>query len=542
MSSSILAAVQKDIGAQSRDYTQLVRKVKDILPQYSDDVVCEALIQTDEDVMRAVDLLLSAAFADKAGKKRREKRDKADSGSRAVATGPAPRAAEPSAEEDGWGAWGEDATGDHKVERSERPKTEVEKHAARLRKKLREIERIEDRLKSGDKVDPLQLPKIDKKNEVMQELAETERKVREEERQREEERRQQEEERRREEEELRRQEAEVQRRRLEAEAAEEALRQERERRLEAEELAAREREAREAAEAEAARQRAQARQAAGVAAASFQSQPTQQSPQSPPGQQQPQQAMGMELLSMLHQSRSDPRHGYQQSKQMADELSGGRGPVLTGQGTSWNGNARGGYSQSRSQDRQQEWHRWNDWSYDRSSPKQKWRQNNYDSNYDNSYDNSYDNNYGEDTRPWGPVAATEEDKHGFTAKQTAEASVAAKAPEGDGVDDFASRYSTPLDISRIPPEKRAEAERIANEIENGLPPRKHSSMDVARRGGGLGRGKAKGEGRAKGEGKEGKGKGKARPEGMREDRSPQKPRPLHTAGSPAGMASNRLNW
>jgi len=71
MSSSIFAAVQKDLGAQSRDLTALVKQVKGIMPQFSDDIVCEALVQSDEDVTRAVELLLRHAIASKAARKKK---------------------------------------------------------------------------------------------------------------------------------------------------------------------------------------------------------------------------------------------------------------------------------------------------------------------------------------------------------------------------------------------------------------------------------------------------------------------------------------
>merc|ERR1719189_2714 len=76
MSSSIFASVQKDLGAQSRDLTALVKQVKGIMPQFSDDIVCEALVQSDEDVTRAVELLLSATFASKAARKKKERKER----------------------------------------------------------------------------------------------------------------------------------------------------------------------------------------------------------------------------------------------------------------------------------------------------------------------------------------------------------------------------------------------------------------------------------------------------------------------------------
>lgn len=40
----------------------------------------------------------------------------------------------------------------------------------KLRKKLREVERIEERLKANEKVDPLQLPKLDRKTDILSEI------------------------------------------------------------------------------------------------------------------------------------------------------------------------------------------------------------------------------------------------------------------------------------------------------------------------------------------------------------------------------------
>jgi len=57
---SMLARVRRDLGgSNSRDLSSLVGQVTAILPQFSDDACCEALVQCDEDVGRAVELLLS---------------------------------------------------------------------------------------------------------------------------------------------------------------------------------------------------------------------------------------------------------------------------------------------------------------------------------------------------------------------------------------------------------------------------------------------------------------------------------------------------
>merc|ERR1719316_2168634 len=64
----------RDLQPNSRDLTAKVRQVKEVLPQCTDDQCCQALVEADEDVMRAVELLLSAA--PKATKKKKEKAPK----------------------------------------------------------------------------------------------------------------------------------------------------------------------------------------------------------------------------------------------------------------------------------------------------------------------------------------------------------------------------------------------------------------------------------------------------------------------------------
>lgn len=60
----MLASVRRDLadasgGPASRDLTSLVAEVIAILPQYSPDAACTALVEADEDVQKAVDLLIS---------------------------------------------------------------------------------------------------------------------------------------------------------------------------------------------------------------------------------------------------------------------------------------------------------------------------------------------------------------------------------------------------------------------------------------------------------------------------------------------------
>merc|ERR1719382_1807112 len=182
----------------------------------------------------------------RAGKKKKERKERQADADAAPSRGSGE--APPGAGTEGWGDWGDETSGGRgdadakealpevvdEVPRDDRPKTECEKNASKLRKKLREIERIEERLAKGDNVDPLQLPKIQKKAEVEQELQEEEQR--------------QERERRR---------LEVQRReeeRLQALRDEQAAREQRDRE-------ARERSAREAAEAEAGRRQRSAAKA-----------------------------------------------------------------------------------------------------------------------------------------------------------------------------------------------------------------------------------------------------------------------------------------
>jgi len=58
-----------------------------------------------------------------------------------------------------------------------KPPTQAMKDVLRLRKKLREIAKLEERLAEGAKLDPLQLPKLEKKGEVAAQLAQAERAV-----------------------------------------------------------------------------------------------------------------------------------------------------------------------------------------------------------------------------------------------------------------------------------------------------------------------------------------------------------------------------
>lgn len=70
---------------------------------------------------------------------------------------------------------GDDGEGQFAIlPREARAKTSGEKEVKKVAKKLQEVERIEEKLKNGEKVDPLQLPKLEKKAELLAELSRAE--------------------------------------------------------------------------------------------------------------------------------------------------------------------------------------------------------------------------------------------------------------------------------------------------------------------------------------------------------------------------------
>mmetsp|Transcript_58035 Transcript_58035/g.147437 ORF Transcript_58035/g.147437 Transcript_58035/m.147437 type:complete len:503 (-) Transcript_58035:131-1639(-) len=177
---------------QSRDLSGLVRQVNAILPQFSTDVVCEALIQKDEDVPSTVEYLLSSSFETKAGKKKTKKQHSPSQTVSALSI------AEPKQEESCVAVEHGDTLGDDDdpggalqdnyvglEERQERSPTMAEKQVLKIKKKLREIERIEEKLARKEKVDKMQLPKLERRPELEHELRKAEEVVQEEERQRE---------------------------------------------------------------------------------------------------------------------------------------------------------------------------------------------------------------------------------------------------------------------------------------------------------------------------------------------------------------------
>lgn len=335
------------------------------------------------------------------------------------------------------------------AERESRPKTATEREAARLRKKLREIERIEERLARGEKVDPLQLPKLDKKHEVQLELIEADRRVQQEEDQRLEEQRQEEQ----------RQRLEEQTLAMELAAQQEAARKELERREEAIRM--------EQAPLTPAPQHYVS--TPGHTAPHQREQETplpQQAPLTPapqhhvstpgytaPQQREqetpvPQQAKGMELLSMLQTAQPGSEHGYQQSKQMADKLSGGRGHVLVGGGgkgaaprASGNGYPHAAF---RDPPRSKPERSYQDW-YHQGQPQQ--RAGGFHQEQPEHVSHQRDHKQKEPTPSrWAEEKSASDENSG-------------------NVEDFATFYSTALDVSKIPLDQQREAERIAKEIE-----------------------------------------------------------------------------
>jgi len=454
------ARARKELGATaggqpSRDFTGLVRKVKDILPQYSDDVVCEALIQTDEDVMRAVDLLLSSAFATRSGKKKEKKREEHEQAALVQAAAEVPPE----------GDWAEEVQ-EYIQEpvKEERPKSENEKQVAKLKKKLREIKSIEERLAHGEKVDPLQLPKLKNKSELEYEILVCERKIRQEETIRDEERRQLEAERKIQD----ALSAEIEwKRRAEEEAASRRQQQEdREAaRLAQEQAASRQRE-----QAQAEREAARTRQVQQSQQQAQQWQaPQVQSPVLQPVQPVQFQTKSAELLNMLHGAKQESA-SYEQSRQMAQQLSGGRGPVLAGPGQTQvaPSHGKGSPPQYRPQKEayQQDYHQ----------P----RRNDYQQQQQRGYQQQWSSEKEEDP-----------------------------AEKSARVARISDLYSTPLDLSSIPANKRAEADRIAKEIEGtgiggtgtGGAPRAERRPRTSDKGGGKGGYERNNEGKGKGKGK-----------------------------------------
>mmetsp|Transcript_29805 Transcript_29805/g.79234 ORF Transcript_29805/g.79234 Transcript_29805/m.79234 type:complete len:518 (-) Transcript_29805:94-1647(-) len=176
----MLHSAALEIGSNSRDLTAKVQQVREVLPWSSDDQCCQALVDADEDVMRAIELLLTLPKKSKS-KTRREESHGSGAG---VPTEAAPASSELESEQlapaDGQvePSLEVQPTGQEPpVKQRDRPPTALEKELMKMRKKLREITKIEDRLSAGEKVDPLQLPKLERKGEVAAEVARLENQV-----------------------------------------------------------------------------------------------------------------------------------------------------------------------------------------------------------------------------------------------------------------------------------------------------------------------------------------------------------------------------
>lgn len=142
----------------------------------------------------------------------------------------------------------------------------------------------------------------------------------------------------------------------------------------------------------------------------------------------------MELLSMLHAPGESVQsdHSYHQSRQMAQQLAGGRGVVLQGKGQG---------KQRPVNQEQESPHQQSSAASGMRRPPQQESQQRYDWRPDPraKEENLWDDGRGK----W--------QEQGYDAEEE--------------IDKFTEQYSTPLDINRIPEAKRLEAERIANEIE-----------------------------------------------------------------------------
>ncbi|CAE7684249.1 DEGP1 [Symbiodinium sp. KB8] len=454
MPSALLSSAQKDIiGSQARDYTALVRQVKDILPQFSDDQVCDALVQSNEDISRAVELLMSQQPTSKQSKKKEKHKNREARAQAEAETAEAAFEASGHVEKQ----YADEAANEP---REERPKTAAEKEAAKLRKKLREIERIEDKVARGEKVDPLQLPKLDKKRETEVELRAAEHKIL-----------QEEEERRQQEEQLRKQE-------------------EWERHREAQE----------------AERRRQENAYQHQAAARILPEPVRQYPSwlvsgeseiaQPASEATPDthQHMRNELLNMLHKAPQESKGmGFTQSEQTASHLGGGsytRGPQQT------NGeNYRHSY-RSEQQAYQRPYSQYNSYEH-------------YGQQYGSQHYGSQQ--YGHQQSRYHDWKQEDWRQRGSWNKEAPQEKPRPELPEDEAPKaDWANLYSTQLDISSIPADKRAEAERIAKEIEQNSGG--GDGWDRPDAGPGRANGKGQGDygsknGKSHGKGKSKKGKG-----------------------------------
>lgn len=150
-----------ELQGSSRDLTAKVNEVRDILPQFSEDQVCLVLADCDENVERAIEVLLSQP----------EPRSKAKA-ARRTDSDPAAETAAPQPEVEVQAA---------QPEAEKRPPTAAERELLKYRKILRGIEKIEAMVKSNkEKVDAMQMEKLKRRHEVELEVAKAEQKVQEE--------------------------------------------------------------------------------------------------------------------------------------------------------------------------------------------------------------------------------------------------------------------------------------------------------------------------------------------------------------------------
>ncbi|CAE7267646.1 cam1 [Symbiodinium sp. CCMP2456] len=469
------------IESSTRDQRRIVAvtSVKDILPQFSDDQVCDALVQSNEDISRAVELLMSQQPTSKQSKKKeKHKNREARAQAEAVVMGRGVGRQPTSPEKKGRFVGG------------------ILSAAAKLRKKLREIERIEDKVARGEKVDPLQLPKLDKKRETEVELRAAEHKILQEE----EERRQQEEQLRKQEEWERHREAQEAERRRQEDAYQHQ------------------------------------------AAARIMPEPVRQHPSwlvsgeseiaqpaSEPNHDR--QNMRNELLNMLHKAPQESKGmGFTQSEQTANHLGGGsytRGPPrpqLPEHASLANGFGRAdGSAPSMPQDVNVSARclpLFNLRSETESIPflgaeayQRPYSQYNSYEHYGQQYGSQHygSQQYGHQQSRYHDWKQEDWRQRGSWNKEAPQEKPRPELPEDEAPKaDWANLYSTQLDISSIPADKRAEAERIAKEIEQNSGG--GDGWDRPDAGPGRANGKGQGDygsknGKSHGQGKSKKGKG-----------------------------------
>lgn len=490
----------QELCRSSRDLSGLVEQVRAILPQFSADLTCEALIQNDEDVSATINYLLTHCHLAKPKSGKRKKKQKEESG----------RTLDEVEEEEQEQAEEvpetfKDAPEEQPVEeeREERIPTVAEKLALRLKKKLREIERIEDKFAREGKVDKMQLPKLERKTEILSELQNAQAEV------------------------------EMERQQFAAEfeartRAEAAARAEAARKVITETTAA--------AEQERQQRLWDQRQGAPAPTPAPVQQYRPEAPLTAPQQpRQPSECKGAELLSMLQTQKTPSGPNYQQAEQLAQDLSSGRWMHVQRFGTTQNQQSPVEQQSAPSQRPTATGNAHQNWSQAPSSQpvKQSWDDQTTWTEEDYC------------STPLDPNSLTEEQRRQVDKKR------------------FMDSYSTPLDSNSLTEEQRRQAERIAKEIEGG----QNRSPEDRRNGGsggGYGGGKKGGYGGGKkggaygnwnddssgGKGKRGGNKGDAKGKGKGRGKSGEGGSfsSNRVGGSPAEgnnptlMASNRLDW